>query len=182
MKRSHLVREVVEVIVITLVIFLAVRFAIQSYHVEGQSMQPGLVTNEYVVVNKALYLFQAPERGDVIVFHFPRNTSVDFIKRIIGIPGDTVRMDSTHVWVNGVLLNEPYISAPSNPVAREWKVPPNDYFVMGDNRPESDDSRYWDFVPKNEIVGKASIVYWPLSNWQFINTYSTVYAQTTHNH
>ena len=177
MKRSRLLREVIEVIVITLLIFIAVRFTVQSYHIEGQSMQPGLVNNEYVVVNKVAYLLQGPARGDVIVFHYPRDTNLDFIKRVIGLPGDTIRIDSSHVWVNGVQLKEPYISAPVNPSAMEWKVPPGQYFVLGDNRPVSDDSRYWGYVPKSYIVGEASIVYWPFSNWELINTYSTAYAQ-----
>lgn len=177
MKRSHLLREIVETVALTLLIFIVIRFVMQSYHVEGMSMEPGLNSNEYVLVNKVSYLFQSPERGDVIVFHYPRNTSVDYIKRVIGLPGDTVQIDSTHVWVNGVLLNEPYISAPVNPRAKTWKIPPNSYFVMGDNRQVSDDSRYWDYVPKSFIVGKAVMVYWPTSNWQFINTFPSVYAQ-----
>ena len=176
MKRSHLAREIIETVALTLIIFLVIRFAIQSYRVSGPSMEPGLNNDEYVIVNKMAYLFHTPERGDVIVFHFPLNTSEDFIKRIIAVPGDTVKVDSTHVWVDGVLLNEPYISAHANPLAETWKVPANEYFVLGDNRPVSDDSRDWGFVPKDYIVGKAAIVYWPLKNWEFINTYSPVYA------
>jgi len=184
LKRSHLAREVVETVVLTLLIFLVIRFLIQSYHVEGPSMQPGLNTDEYVLVNKVAYLFQAPQRGDVIVFHYPKDTTQDYIKRIIGLPGDTVKTDQTHVWVDGVELNEPYISLPVNPDTKSttWKVPPGDFFVLGDNRPVSDDSRYWGFVPKDLIVGKAMLVYWPVSNWQLINTHQTVYVKiTTHN-
>jgi signal peptidase I len=179
LKRSHMVREVIETVVLTLLIFLVIRFIIQSYHVEGASMQPGLHTDEYVLVNKVSYLFQAPGRGDVIVFHYPRDTTQDFIKRIVGLPGDTIKIDNTHVWVDGVLLNEPYISRPVNlnPVGTFWKVPPGDYFVLGDNRPVSDDSRYWGFVPKDLIVGKAMLVYWPTSNWQILNTYPSVYVK-----
>lgn len=139
-------------------------------------MLPGLTPDEYVLVNKAVYLFHAPERGDVIVFHYPLDTTRDFIKRIIGLPGDTITVDQTNVWVNGVKLKEPYISTSANPTGRTWKIPPNVYFVMGDNRPVSDDSRDWGCVPKDYIVGKAVVVYWPMSNWQLINTYSTVYA------
>jgi signal peptidase I len=182
LKRSHLVREIVETVVLTLLIFLAIRFVIQSYHVEGMSMEPGLTSNEFVMVNKVAYLFQSPQRGDVIVFHYPRNTSVDYIKRIIGIPGDTIKIDSTRVWVNGVLLKESYISEPINPRAKTWQVPANSYFVMGDNRPVSDDSRYWDYVPKDFIVGKAAMIYWPTANWQFINTFPSVYAQVKPGH
>ncbi len=176
LKRSHLAREIIETIALTLIIFLVIRFAIQSYQVQGPSMQPGLVTDEYVIVNKVAYLFHAPERGDVIVFHYPLDTNEDFIKRVIGLPGDTIKVDSSHVWVDGTLLKEPYISAPANPQAQTWHVPPNEYFVLGDNRPVSDDSRDWGFVPNYDIVGKAVFVYWPLKNWQLINTYSTVYA------
>ncbi|MBA2392290.1 MAG: signal peptidase I [Ktedonobacteraceae bacterium] len=178
MKRSHLVREVIETVVLTLLIFLVIRFVVQSYHVEGPSMQPGLHTDEYVLVNKVSYLFQTPGRGDVIVFHYPKDTTQDFIKRIVGLPGDTVRTDSTHVWVNGVLLNEPYIKEAINLNEPSiWKVPPGDYFVLGDNRRVSDDSRYWGFVPKDYIVGKAMLVYWPSSNWQILNTYPSVYVK-----
>ena len=181
MKRSHLAREVVETVVLTLLIFLVIRFLIQSYHVEGPSMQPGLNTDEYVLVNKVSYLFQSPQRGDVIVFHYPKDTTQDFIKRIIGLPGDTIKTDQTHVWVDGVQLNEPYISQPVNPdiTSTTWTVPPGDYFVLGDNRPVSDDSRYWGFVPKSLIVGKAMFVYWPIGEWQIINTHQPVYAKIT---
>lgn len=176
MKRSHLAREIVETVALTILIFIVIRFAIQSYHVEGPSMQPGLNSNEYVVVNKVAYVLHGPERGDVIVFHYPLDTTQDFIKRVVGLPGDTVHTDSAHIWVNGVQLSEPYISTASNPVAKTWQVPSDQYFVLGDNRPDSTDSRYWGFVPKNFIVGKAVIIYWPITNWQFVNTYSAVYT------
>ncbi|GCE19353.1 signal peptidase I [Dictyobacter kobayashii] len=175
MKRSQLIREIVEILALTLLIFLVVRFVVQSYRVDGPSMEPGLVNNEFVMVNKVSYLFHEPARGDVIVFHWPRDTTKDFIKRIIGLPGDTITTDREHVTVNGKVLNEPYISAPDNPEGRTWKVPPGQYFVMGDNRPVSDDSRSWGFVPKDYIVGKASVVFWPLSNLHFINTYPDVF-------
>jgi len=176
-QRSHLAREIVETIALTLIIFLVIRFAIQSYRVSGVSMQPGLQTDEYVLVNKIAYLFHPPERGDVIVFHFPLDTSQDFIKRVIALPGDTVTYDSSTVQVDGVMLNEPYISQAYNPDAKTIKVPANAYFVLGDNRPASDDSRDWGFVPKEDLVGKAVIVYWPFSNWELINTYPNLYTQ-----
>ena len=178
MKRSHLAREIVETIALTLIIFLVIRFAIQSYRVEGVSMQPGLQSDEYVLVNKISYLFHAPEHGDVIVFHYPLDTTKDFIKRVIGLPGDTITLDSTTVTVDGVALNEPYISERANPLGKkDIKVPSDEYFVMGDNRPASDDSRDWGFVPKYDLVGKAVMVYWPFTKWELINTFPTVYAQ-----
>ena len=181
-QRSHLAREIVETIALTLIIFLVIRFAIQSYRVSGPSMLPGLQTDDYVLVNKIAYLFHAPERGDVIVFHYPLDTSEDFIKRVIGLPGDTVTLDNKTVQVDGVVLHEPYISEAYNPSGKTIKVPQDEYFVLGDNRPLSDDSRDWGFVPKADLVGKAVIVYWPLSTWELINTYSNVYTQVKVSH
>jgi len=176
-KRSHLAREIVEIAALTLLILIAIRFVIQSYHVESSSMQPGLTANQYVMVNKTAYLFRTIERGDVVVFHSPRNTSQDFIERVIGLPGDTIQMDSITIKINSILLNEPYIKTPTNPVANAWKVPPNQYFVLNDNRAIDDDSRTWSFVPKDYIVGKAVLVYWPLGSWQFIDTHQAIYGQ-----
>jgi signal peptidase I len=183
LKRSpHLIREIIETLALTFIIFIVIHFTVQNYMVDGTSMQPGLNNNQYVLVNKLAYLFHAPERGDVIVFHWPVDTTKDLIKRVIGIPGDVIVIDKTTVRVNGVLLTEPYISAPVNPVGIKWVVPSDDYFVMGDNRQVSDDSRDWGFVPKSYIIGKAVLVYWPINSWQFINTYQSVYSaiQTKH--
>jgi len=181
-KRSHLVREIVEIVAITLLIFIVIRFVIQSYHVESSNMQPGLAVNQYVMVNKTAYLFRNIERGDVVVFHAPRNTNQDFIERVIGLPGDTIQMDSTTIRINGILLNEPYVKVPTNPLASTWKVPANEYFVLNDNREVGDDSRTWDFVPKDFIVGKAVLVYWPLGNLQFVDTHQAVYIQIKPTH
>jgi signal peptidase I len=179
---SHLVREIIETLALTFIIFVVIHFTVQNYMVDGTSMLPGLQNNQYVLVNKLAYLFHVPERGDVIVFHWPVDTNKDLIKRVIGVPGDVIVIDNKTVRVNGVLLNEPYIMAPANPTGNTWVVPPNDYFVMGDNRQVSDDSRDWGFVPKSYIIGKAVFVYWPLNSWHFINTYSSVYSKIPTNH
>lgn len=176
MKRSHLAREIVETIALTILIFLAIRFTVQNYQISGPSMQNTLHTGQFVLVNKVAYLFRAPERGDVVVFHEPDQPDRDLIKRVIGLPGDTIKLDGTNVWVNGTELNEPYITRRDNFIAETVTVPPNDFFVMGDNRPVSEDSRVFGFVPKDYIVGKAILVYWPLNQWQMLNTYSSVYA------
>ncbi|HLX56234.1 MAG TPA: signal peptidase I [Ktedonobacteraceae bacterium] len=181
-KSSHLAREIVETLALTLIIFLVIHFTIQNYQVDGTSMEQSLVNNQYVLVNKQAYLFQPPERGDVIVFYYPVDTTKDLIKRVIGIPGDTILVTSSTVEVDGVVLREPYVKTPYNPEARQWIVPPNEYFVMGDNRQFSDDSRDWGFVPKSYIIGKAVMVYWPLNSWQFINTYSSVFSNIKPNH
>ena len=169
-------REIIETLALTLVIFVVIHFTVQNYMVDGPSMQPSLINNQYVLVNKLAYLFHAPERGDVIVFHWPIDTNKDLIKRVIGVPGDVIVIDSKTVRVNGVLLNEPYIMAPVNPAGNKWVVPPNEYLAMGDNRLVSDDSRDWGFVPKSYIVGKAVFVYWPINSWHFIDTYGSVYS------
>ncbi len=177
MKRSsHLAREIIETFALTLIIFVVIHFTVQNYMVDGISMQPGLNNSQYVLVNKLAYLFHSPERGDVIVFHWPKDTTKDLIKRVIGVPGDSIVIDRTTVTVDGVLLNEPYISMPANPAGSRLVVPAGDYFVMGDNRPVSDDSRDWGFVPKSYIIGKAVLIYWPINSWHFINTYPPVFS------
>lgn len=178
MKRgSVLAREIVETIALTILIFLAIHFTVQNYQISGPSMQNTLQSGQFVLVNKLAYLFHQPERGDVIVFHEPDQPGRDLIKRVIGLPGDTVVLDGSSVTVDGVRLNEPYITQKFNPGAQTQTVPQNEYFVMGDNRPVSEDSRYFGFVPKDYIVGKAIMVYWPLNQWQMLNTYSSVYSQ-----
>jgi signal peptidase I len=177
LKRSHLVREIVEIVALTLLIFVVIHFVIQSYHVQGANMQPSFVADQYVMVNKSAYLFRNVERGDVVVFHDPQDTAQDFIERVIGLPGDTIQVDSTTIHVNGVLLNEPYVKVATNPLADTWKVPANQYFVLNDNRQSTDDSRTWNFVPKDYIIGKAVLVYWPLKNIQFVDTHTSVFAQ-----
>ena len=108
-KHTRLVRELVETIAFTLLVFLLFRFAAQSFRVDGGSMEPGLHTDEFVMVDKVTYLIHAPERGDIIVFHYPLDTSRDFIKRVIGVPGDVVSTTSSTIIVDGQTLREPYI-------------------------------------------------------------------------
>jgi|GEM_PF-470259 len=182
-RRSHLAREIIETIVLTVIIFVAIRYSVQTFRVDGESMQPGLNTNEYVLVNKLAYLFHGPSRGDVIVFHYPIDPTQDFIKRVIGLPGDTIKITPNQIYVNGMLLNEQsYISAPVNGSPKTVTLQAGDYFVMGDNRPNSFDSRSWGPVPSNYIIGKATVVFWPLSNWEVIPTYSNLFASVPSPH
>ena len=174
---SHVTREIIETIALTVFIFIVIHFTVQNYLVDGISMQPGLQNGEYVLVNKVAYVFHAPERGDVIVFEWPVDTTKNLIKRVVGLPGDKIVLTGSTVTVDGVTLNEPYISAPLNFSGKELTVPANDYFVMGDNRPDSDDSRTWGFLPRNYIIGKAVMIYWPFNHWQIINTYPSVYGK-----
>jgi signal peptidase I len=182
LKHSHLVRDIVTTLGFIVVALILIRVTIQSYHVSGVSMQPGLTDGQYVMVNKVYYLLHKLERGDVVVFHNPQNSNEDLIKRVIGLPGDTVTTDSTHLWVNNVLLDEKaYVNAPPNtplnPTAKTWHIPPDQYFVIGDNRPVSFDSRYLGPIPKDYIVGTAALVLWPPPHLHFINTHSDVFAK-----
>jgi len=188
---ARLLREVLEVAVITLLLFMAVRLLVQNYRVEGPSMTPTLLNNQYIVVDKAQYYVAAPARGDVIVFQAPtealakcpppsdaNQANPDFVKRIIGLPGDTVEITQDGaVLVNGVELHEPYINdGPSFHGPSTWRVSPGNYFVMGDNRGDSCDSRDWGLLPRNDIIGKASLVYWPFASFHPLPNAASVFA------
>jgi signal peptidase I len=175
---ARLLREVLEVGILTLMLFIVVHLLVQNYRVDGPSMTPTLINQEYILVDKAQYIFQRPQRGDIIVFAFPKDTSQDFVKRIIGLPGDTVRVDANgQVTVDGVAINEPYVNDLTNPYPpNTWVLKSDQYFVLGDNRGDSSDSRDWGPVPRNDIIGKAALVYWPFNDLRLLSDYSTVYA------
>jgi signal peptidase I len=183
-KRYRLVREVIETVVLTILMFLVIRLAVQNFNIEGHSMEPSLHDRELILVDKWSYLFHPPARGDVVVFIAPPHPGQDYIKRIVAVPGDTVTINDTVVIVDGVKLNERYVD-PKNQgnifaakTISNVLVPPNDYFVLGDNRLGSSDSRDWGFVPRSYIIGRAALVYWPLGqdNDGLLPNESTVFA------
>jgi signal peptidase I len=181
-RRYRILREIIETITLTLLMFLIIRFAAQNFRVDGMSMEPTLHNQEYILVNKAAYVFHAPHRGDVIVFEYPPDPRVDYVKRIIALPGDVISVVGEKVTVDGVTLREPYInqSDPFNPFPPIYRrtVLANDYFVMGDNRGNSSDSRQWGFVPRQNIIGQATFVYWPFDggNFGLLPDFSSVFA------
>ncbi len=182
-KRFRLVREVIETIVLTVLMFLVIRFAVQNFNVEGTSMEPRLHNGELILVDKWTYLFHPPQRGDVIVFVAPPEPTLDYVKRIIAVPGDRITINNTQVIVDGVTLKETYVAPinqgnTSGAVIQNELVPPGKYFVMGDDRIRSSDSRFWGFVPRANIIGRAALVYWPLQqdNYGFLPNYSSVFA------
>ncbi len=149
----------------TLILALVFYFLIDSFfprvRVENISMKPTLQPGELLLVNKLAYRFGEPGHGDVVIFHYPGNPQEDYIKRVIGVPGDEILIQDGKVMVNGTELTEPYISAP--PAYRgSWMVPEDQIFVLGDNRNQSSDSHSWGFVPIENLVGKALVVYWPV--------------------
>ena len=182
-KHRRFVREILEILTLTLLMFLILRFAVQNFRIDGPSMEPSLHNSEYILVDKAAYLFHEPERGDVIVFAYPLDPQLDYVKRVIAIPGDIISVAGTRVTVDGTTLNEPYVNKndPGNPFPPIYNrvVGPNEYFVMGDNRGDSSDSRQWGFVPRQNIIGKAAFVYWPFSenNFGLLPNASPVFAR-----
>jgi len=154
-----------ELAVASLVAAAIILFVYQPVKVEGTSMMPGLVDNERIFINKFVYRLGigGVQRGDTVVFLFPQNPTRSYIKRVIGIPGDTVEIRKGRVWLNGRELNEPYVPDeyrdPSN--LDPLRIPQGHYFVMGDHRSASNDSRAWGPLPGQAIYGKAVFVYWP---------------------
>lgn len=145
-------------------IFIVI-FIIQPVKVEGTSMQPRLIDQERIFVNRFIYRFEDIHRGDIVVFWYPRDTSKSFIKRVVATPGDVVEIRNGVVIVNGIEVQEPYLKQEfrDRESYRKTVVPPEQYFVLGDHRNSSNDSRNWGFVPKSLIYGKAIFRYWPMS-------------------
>ncbi len=185
--RHNWFRRVIEIITLILLMVLVMRIAVQNFHIQGQSMEPTLHDQEFILVDKAAYLFRPPARGDIIVFQFPLDPKESLVKRIIAVPGDVISMVDQTVTVDGVALHESYInkSDPSNPFPsfRNRIIGPDEYFVMGDNRGNSSDSRDWGLVPRQDIIGRVSFVYWPFSvnNFGFLPDASSVFARVPDN-
>lgn len=157
--------EIVETAVLAVVIWLIVNFATARYVVEGVSMEPNFSTGQFLIVDKLTYrFFSTPQRGDVIVFDYPGNTSDDYVKRIIGLPGETIRIENGQVSIDNQPISEPYLDV-ITPGFYELTIPPNSYWVMGDNRTSSSDSRSWGVLESQFIIGKAWVTYWPPSEW-----------------
>jgi signal peptidase I len=170
-----LIREVGETILIAGILFLAVNLVTARIRVEGSSMEPSLHDGEFVVINRLAYRWANPDRGEIIVFNFPLDPERRFIKRIIGLPGDTVSVHQGIVFVNDIPLEEPYIYAPPE-YDGEWIIEEGHYFVLGDNRNNSSDSQNWGSLGAEEIIGKAVIVYWPITDLGIIPHFDLVSA------
>lgn len=160
-KSENFFTELLKFALIALVVVIPVRlFIAQPFIVSGASMVPTFLNGQYLIVDELSYRFESPKRGDVIIFRYPKDTSQFFIKRIVGLPGETVIVAGDTVSVqktNGetLMLDESYVVNQGNGANHTYTVPENEYFVLGDNRPESSDSRTWGFVPSKNIVGRA---------------------------
>ena len=190
---KSLFRELLDALVLSLVVFLLIQVTIQNFKVEGASMYPTLKSGQYVLVNKLAYAnldqvrlsklipfwnvtnvkdnrnLRSPARGEIIVFRFPDhnpdNRKRDFVKRVIAVPGDKIAIISGVVWVNDKSIQEGYLKYRDMFNMDERILKETDYFVLGDNRTGSNDSRAWGPVPEVNILGKVWSVYWPLTDW-----------------
>jgi signal peptidase I len=168
--------DIIETIILSVALFLGINMVSARIRVESISMQPTLHAGNFVLVNKMAYRFGSAERGDVIVFRYPPDPDqVPYIKRIVGLPGDNLRIMDGRVYINDQLLVEPYIVSPTHQ-GGEWIVEENSLFVMGDNRNNSSDSRSWGFVPLENVIGKAEVVYWPPEKWGMLDFPAAVAA------
>ena len=190
---KSLFREIMDALVLSLVVFLLIQVTIQNFKVEGASMYPTLKSGQYVLVNKLAYAhldqvrlsrvipfwnvtnvkdnrnLRSPARGEIIVFRFPDhnpdNRKRDFVKRVIAVPGDKIAIISGVVWVNDKSIQEGYLEYRDTFNMDERILKGTDYFVLGDNRTGSNDSRAWGPVPEVNILGRVWSVYWPLTDW-----------------
>ena len=180
------IRELIETVLLSLAVFLALHLSVQNFRVEGSSMVPTLTEGQYIVANKiiysrvsidtlagflpfiqssgggdSLYTFHPPGHGEIIIFNFPPDQSRDLVKRVIGIPGDTIEIRSGQVIRNGEPIDEPYVVNRDRRTYDPVEVPENSYYVLGDNRRASSDSRDWGFLADEHVVGRAWMSYWP---------------------
>ena len=164
-------REIGIAVLIAIAVFAVLQLNIQSYTVRYSSMLPNIKEDDWIVVNKAVYRFSDPQRGDVIVFDPPFESPHPYIKRVIGLPGDIVEVRDGKVLVNHVPVNEEYTMAWPDYEMAAKEIPDYEYFVLGDNRNNSNDSHNNWTVARGDIIGKSWFTYWPLDRWRVIKHY-----------
>ncbi len=168
--------ELLQTVVLVAALYFAIDFVTARIRVESISMLPTLQESDWVMVNRLAYRYGELQRGDVIIFDPPLASTRPYIKRMIGLPGDVVRIVGGEVYVNDTLLQESYISAPPS-YNGIWNVPADNVFVLGDNRNASSDSHLWGTVPVKNILGKALFIYWPATHWSKIDHSTAAAAQ-----
>ncbi|MFC1897126.1 signal peptidase I [Chloroflexota bacterium] len=169
-----LLRDILLIVVTAIVISLLMQIAIQKSDVNGYSMEPSLQDGQQLLINKVVYFFHEPERGDIIVFHPPppyNFETIPFIKRIIGLPGEVIEVIDRKVFINGSKLDEPYIEESPAYRLKAQRIPDDEYFVLGDNRSNSNDSHTGWTVPYQNIIGKAWLSVWPPGEWGLVPNY-----------
>jgi signal peptidase I len=157
--------EILESVAIAVILAVIIRFFLfQPFYIPSGSMEPTLKPGDRIIVNKLIYRYSQPERGDIMVFKYPRDPARDFIKRAVGLPEETVEIKNSKVYINNKEIPQPFLEpglqfGSFGPV----EVPEGSYFMMGDNRNNSEDSRVWGTLPRENMVGKAMFIYWPIS-------------------
>ena len=174
-RRSRLLREIVDTALLTAIIFLSVNAATGRFLIKSVSMLPNLHEGEYVVVDKVSYLLGSPQRGDIVVFALAGEPE-DLIKRVIGLPSETIEINNGSVYVDGRPLAEPYARPAPGATAAARRLSADEYFVMGDNRANSRDSRNFGPIQRASIVGRAWLIYWPPADWGIVPHYA--YAES----
>lgn len=170
----RMILEILRTGLLAAVLYLGINSVSARIRVESVSMENILRAGDFVLVNKLAYLFGSPQRGDIVVFDPPITAPAPFIKRVIGLPGETVTVIGTEVYINGQKLDEPYaIYRLGGFKEGTWKVPEGHIFVMGDNRDSSADSRVWGAIPIESVIGKAIMVYWPPAKWGALPQFAT---------
>ena len=164
--------EIIETVLIAVVLYVTVNALIPRILVDGKSMEPSFQHNDRVIVNALAFRLGDLDRGDVVVFE--REDGRDYIKRVIGLPGDTIEILGGQVYLNGLMISEPYIMVPIIMDKTAETIPPNTVFVMGDNRNDSSDSRVWGPVSVDNLTGKAVLVYWPPGNFGAVEHYNPI--------
>lgn len=165
-------RDLLQTFLTALVVFLVANALTGRYVVQSFSMEPTLHEGQYLLVSRVAYLFHPPQRGDIVVLRPPRHLStVPYVKRIVGLPGEHIQVHDGRVWVDGVVLNEPYVSGPAL-YEIDITLGAQEYLVLGDNRNNSNDSHVWGVLPEDHIVGKAIFRYWPLSKLGMLPHYT----------
>jgi signal peptidase I len=183
---KNFLQEVLETVGLAVLLFLIINIISARVRVDGFSMRPTLDDGEFVLISRLAYTLGSFQRGDIIVFRPPMYPEAgyfrrflglpnisddyeDYIKRVIGLPGDTIKIGNGKVWINGSLINESYIAAAPE-YSGQWTVPAGNVFVLGDNRNNSADSHAWGYLPEQNILGKALVVYWPFADWKVLKS------------
>ena len=161
--------EILQMLILALVLYFAIDSVVARVRVQKISMEPTLQPEEILLVNKLAHRFGEIRHGEIITFHYPLDPQLDYVKRVIGLPGDRIEVGNSQVFVNSRQLYEPYISAPPE-YEGVWEVPEGSLFVLGDNRNPSADSHVWGFVPMENVIGKVIAVYWPITHIRVITT------------
>jgi signal peptidase I len=165
-----ILRDVIEAALLAAGLFLVLQFAVQNTIVDGPSMEPNFADQQWLLVNKLAYRRSLPRRGDVIVFHAPDGSRREFIKRVVALPGESVAVRDGAVYVGGSPIEEPWFPRHDESAFGPYTVPPGKVFVMGDNRPNSNDSRSWGPLDASAIIGKAFLSVWPREAWGVVPT------------